>query len=115
MEHEVLVDSICQELEIQHFGFKEQSTSFCFHSMHLNKLNQGDLSEGMIVLRIIGRLYEMLNWIHADWQRINACHFIIHYHHYKGYEQMLNFTTLQTQFFFPECQADTPQKLSDNI
>lgn len=37
MEHEVLVDNVCQELEIQYLVFKEQSASVNFYFMHLKK------------------------------------------------------------------------------
>lgn len=84
MEHEVLVDNVCQELEIQYLVFKEQSASVNFYFMHLKKkLNQGDLSVGTFVLNLIGMLCAVLNGTHAHWQRVTICHSIIHSTHDK--------------------------------
>lgn len=79
MEHEVLVDNVCQEPEIQYLVFKEQTESLSSFLLYASekKLNQGDLSEGTFALNLIGMLCAMLNGTHAHWQRITICHSII--------------------------------------
>jgi len=91
MEHEVLVDNVCQELEIQHLVFQEQTESLRPFLLYASekKLNQGDLSEGTFVLNLIGVLCAILNRAYVDWQRISICHFIICSTFDKGYKQML--------------------------
>lgn len=79
MEHEVLVDDVCQELEKQYLVFKEQTESLSSFLLYASekKLNQGDLSGGTFVINLIGMLCAMLNGTQAHWQRITICHSII--------------------------------------